>query len=150
MVITLPQSQPHAWPPAHCKKPCHDCPFRADNPVYQSPDDLAGNLRATLIDRLPPSCHHGLMAAGGGQEKPLADRKLVVCAGGLLFMRHHGIDPLPSLDVAGADRVYATAGDMAVAVANVRTKLARCVNWWSIQPAHVRLKWLHSFDGGKA
>lgn len=72
----------------HCKKPCHDCPFRTDILRYQSKSDVVNNIRGLLDPFIVAHCHHT-------ERQPLS--KKVACAGFLTTLRSIGNQHDPRL-----------------------------------------------------
>lgn len=105
-----------------CKKPCHDCPFRADHPPYQTREDMVNNLAWTFDPECVAICHH---------STKFPPDKHVACAGALLFAQSVGESkPIP----APAGNVIPIYCLEAFALAWESDAKMRYDNWLSLQP----------------
>jgi hypothetical protein len=105
-----------------CARPCYDCPFRSDLPVYQTPHDCEMNIAVTTVYHNPTICHHSVHKCSNP----------VQCAGSLAFLENCGVISDSGVKMKGL--VFRSAQDMRLAVSAVKNHQERCVNYAAVQP----------------
>lgn len=130
---------PDASPDRHCRRPCHDCPFRADIPPYQHEADVERNLLHLINRRRLAVCHHTARCL----DRPGPER---VCAGFLGMVQRVGL-PNDWLEEQGrrgravavdSDTVFASLDEFVRSGACPdQSRGGRRLAWLLSQPAHV-------------